>query len=207
GETVLGGVNGYFGNRISEMASRYGARVVRVEAEWGRALAPEQFEAALKRESNIRLVAVVHAETSTGVLQPLEELAVLWRQQGRREASDGPTAAVRHRLAEAAIEIEVCRMLAYRIGWLQSIGETPSFEASEVKIFGSEMTQRFAHIAGQMLGLYAQLDRQSRPQRYVQAEGRVEALIRQNPMFSLVGGANEIQRNIIATRGLGLPRA
>ncbi|MCH7553819.1 MAG: alanine--glyoxylate aminotransferase family protein [Chloroflexi bacterium] len=80
GDTVLVGVNGYFGNRISEMASRYGARVVRVEAEWGRALAPEQFEAALKRESNIRLVAVVHAETSTGVLQPLEELAVLAHQ-------------------------------------------------------------------------------------------------------------------------------
>ena len=153
---------------------------------------------------NNERTVIEHAATGKRLL---EELADLWRQQGRREASDGPTAAVRHRLAEAAIEIEVCRMLAYRIGWLQSIGETPSFEASEVKIFGSEMTQRFAHIAGQMLGLYAQLDRQSRPQRYVQVEGRVEALIRQNPMFSLVGGANEIQRNIIATRGLGLPRA
>ncbi|MEE9285817.1 MAG: acyl-CoA dehydrogenase family protein, partial [Dehalococcoidia bacterium] len=153
---------------------------------------------------NNERTVVEHAATGKRFL---EELVQLWREQGRQERSDGPTAVVRHKLAEIAIELEVCRMLAYRIGWLQSIGEAPSFEASEVKIFGSEMTQRFAHVAGEMLGLYAQIDRQTARPEYVQAEGRVEALIRQQPMFSLIGGANEIQRTIIAGRGLGLPRA
>ncbi len=137
----------------------------------------------------------------------LEELVAWWRQQGRHERADGPNEAVKHRLAQIAIDLEVTKMLAYRIGWLQSIGQTPTFEASQVKIFGSEMTQRFAHVAGAMLGLYAQIDRQTAKRPYVYVSGRVEHLMRQQFMFSIVGGANEIQRGIIANRGLGLPRA
>ena len=143
-------------------------------------------------------------EHAASGMRLMEDLVRLWRDRGLHEGSDGP---VRHALAEVAIEIEVCKMLAYRIGWLQSIGEAPSFEASQVKIFGSEMTQRFAHVAGRALGLYAQIDRFTENKHHVLADGRVEHMIRQQPMFSLVGGANEIQRNIIATRGLGLPRS
>lgn len=82
GDTVVVGVHGYFGERITDMASRYGAKVVRVEGEWGRPLDPAQFKAALEKETRAKLVAIVHAETSTGVLQPLPELARLAHDHG-----------------------------------------------------------------------------------------------------------------------------
>ena len=130
----------------------------------------------------------------------------MWRDFGW-SAADPVRANVRHRLAQMAIEAEVFLMLAYRIGWLQSVGHQPTYEASQVKIFGSEMTQRMAHSAGAMLGLYAQIERHTAKHGYVLADGRVEHLIRMQLMYSLIGGANEIQRNVIAGRGLGLPRS
>ena len=73
GDRVVIGVNGVFGERMCDVASRCGAEVRRVEAEWGRILEPEAVAAAI-RETSPKLVAVVHAETSTGVRQPLEEI-------------------------------------------------------------------------------------------------------------------------------------
>jgi alanine-glyoxylate transaminase/serine-glyoxylate transaminase/serine-pyruvate transaminase len=74
GDSVLIGVNGYFGERLCDMASRYGAEVRRVECSWGDVFTPQDFEAALE-EKPAKLVAVVHAETSTGALQPMEGIA------------------------------------------------------------------------------------------------------------------------------------
>jgi alanine-glyoxylate transaminase / serine-glyoxylate transaminase / serine-pyruvate transaminase len=74
GEAVVVGVNGYFGDRIAQIVERCGGRAVRVEAEWGRPIPPEWIEAAFAAAPEARLLAVVHAETSTGVLQPLESL-------------------------------------------------------------------------------------------------------------------------------------
>ena len=91
GDTAVIGVNGYFGERIVEMAGRYGAKVVRVDAEWGKTIAPEQFEAALKKESKVKLVAVVHAETSTGVLQPLPEIGRMARARNALFLADAVT--------------------------------------------------------------------------------------------------------------------
>jgi alanine-glyoxylate transaminase/serine-glyoxylate transaminase/serine-pyruvate transaminase len=82
GDTIVIGVSGYFGGRMTEMVSRYGARSVLVEAEWGHTLDPEQFKAALEREKDVKIVALVHAETSTGVLQPVEEIAKLAHDHG-----------------------------------------------------------------------------------------------------------------------------
>jgi alanine-glyoxylate transaminase/serine-glyoxylate transaminase/serine-pyruvate transaminase len=81
GDTMVVGINGYFGGRIAEMASRYGARVVTVEAEWGAPLRLEQFQAAVKREAKVKAIAIVHGETSTGLLQPLDGLAPLARSR------------------------------------------------------------------------------------------------------------------------------
>lgn len=81
GDAVLIGVNGVFGARMVDVAERCGAQVDRVEAEWGAALDPEQFRAALAKK-RYKLVALVHAETSTGVLQPLEEISRLARERG-----------------------------------------------------------------------------------------------------------------------------
>ena len=91
GDTVVVGVKGYFGERITDMAARYGAKVVRVEGEWGKPLAPAQFKAALEKEKNVKLVAVVHAETSTGILQPLPELARLAHDHGAMLLADTVT--------------------------------------------------------------------------------------------------------------------
>ena len=74
GDVVVVGVNGVFGQRMTDVAARCGAEVVRVEAEWGRPIDPEALAAA---HPNPKVIAVVHAETSTGVrsdIAPLREL-------------------------------------------------------------------------------------------------------------------------------------
>jgi alanine-glyoxylate transaminase/serine-glyoxylate transaminase/serine-pyruvate transaminase len=82
GDEVVVGVNGVFGTRMAEVAERAGARVARVEAPWGKVIRAEQIEAALKNPKAPRLVAVVHAETSTGAWQPLEDVATLAHEHG-----------------------------------------------------------------------------------------------------------------------------
>lgn len=72
GDTVVVGVNGVFGTRLAEMAHRMGARVVAVEADWGRIVPEERVVEAVEENPEARLVALVHAETSTGVHQPLD---------------------------------------------------------------------------------------------------------------------------------------
>lgn len=79
GDVTLVGVAGVFGERMCEVAGRQGARVVRVDAEWGRALDEDAMLAAIERERPA-LVALVHAETSTGVRQPLERIARATRE-------------------------------------------------------------------------------------------------------------------------------
>ena len=77
GDVAMVVENGFFGLRLSEIASRQGAEVVTVPVEWGQTAPPELVEAELKKHSKVKLLAVVHAETSTGALQPLKELAKL----------------------------------------------------------------------------------------------------------------------------------
>ena len=146
---------------------------------------------------------VEHASTGTRLLR---ELVALWKAQGRDKMSDSRTRILRRKLARVATEIEVCRILNYRFVWLYGEGKDPSYEASQVKIFGSEMTQRFTHVAGEVLGLFAQIRSDTDNQAYVPLGGRVEHQIRYQPAYTLIGGTSEVQRNIIATRGLGLPR-
>ena len=82
GDRVLVGVIGFFGERLCEIASRYGAQVDRLDRPWGQVLDPEEVTAAL-RKKQYKLVALVHAETSTGALQPgIAEIAAAAHQQG-----------------------------------------------------------------------------------------------------------------------------
>ena len=81
GDTVLIGVNGVFGTRMVDVAQRCGAQVDTVDAEWGTALDAQNFKTALAKKK-YKLVAVVHAETSTGVLQPLDDIAKLVHESG-----------------------------------------------------------------------------------------------------------------------------
>jgi alanine-glyoxylate transaminase/serine-glyoxylate transaminase/serine-pyruvate transaminase len=81
GDGVIVCVHGAFGERMVEIARRCGARVTRVDADWGAATQPEQVAAACKAVK-AKVVAVVHAETSTGVLQPLDEISAIVHDAG-----------------------------------------------------------------------------------------------------------------------------
>ncbi len=81
GDDVLVGINGYFGGRIADIAERCGANVTPIQSEWGTAITPEQIAGACA-EIKPKLVAVVHVETSTGILQPLEPLIEIAHQSG-----------------------------------------------------------------------------------------------------------------------------
>jgi alanine-glyoxylate transaminase/serine-glyoxylate transaminase/serine-pyruvate transaminase len=74
GDTVVIGVNGFFAERMTEVAARCGAKVIRVDQDWGRIVDPEAMIKALEDHPEAKICAVVHAETSTGVRQPLEEI-------------------------------------------------------------------------------------------------------------------------------------
>ena len=109
GDTVVVGVAGFFASRIVEIAQRCEANVVPVEAEWGKAVPAAAVEEALAGHPETKVVALVHCETSTGVLQPLEEIGQLARAHGahvprrqrslpRRTAPPGRRTGNRHLL-------------------------------------------------------------------------------------------------------------
>lgn len=81
GDEVVVCVAGVFGVRMCDIVERCGAHLIRVDAEWGHPIQPGQVREALKGRTP-KLVAIVHAETSTGVLQPLEEISQLVHEAG-----------------------------------------------------------------------------------------------------------------------------
>jgi alanine-glyoxylate transaminase / serine-glyoxylate transaminase / serine-pyruvate transaminase len=81
GDPVLVCVSGYFGDRMRQMVERQEAKVTLIEGDWGRPVELERVEKALK-ETRQKVVGLVHAETSTGVLQPMAEIAALAREHG-----------------------------------------------------------------------------------------------------------------------------
>jgi alkylation response protein AidB-like acyl-CoA dehydrogenase len=113
------------------------------------------------------------------------------------------TEAIRNQLAELKIEFDLGRMLAYRVAWMQSRKLIPNYEASMSKLFGSEVQQRLANFALNTLGLHGQLAHGSRS---VLFDGRIEQYYLSTVSVTIAAGTSEVQRNIIATRGLGLPR-
>jgi alanine-glyoxylate transaminase / serine-glyoxylate transaminase / serine-pyruvate transaminase len=90
GDEALICVHGVFGARMADIAERCGARVIRVEAPWGSPIDPQQVKDALKN-CRPKLVAIVHAETSTGVLQPLEEISRMTHEAGALFVVDAVT--------------------------------------------------------------------------------------------------------------------
>ncbi len=101
GDHVLIGVNGVFGERMCDVAGRAGATVHRIEAEWGETFTPQQIEDALRAHPEVRLVGVVHAETSTGAHQPLEELGAVAHARDALLVVDAVTS-----LAGAPVDID-----------------------------------------------------------------------------------------------------
>lgn len=90
GDEVLVCVNGVFGERMSEIVERCRGKLIRVESPWGRIIEPADVRKALDR-CRAKVVAIVHAETSTGVWQPLEEISRLAHEQGALFVTDHVT--------------------------------------------------------------------------------------------------------------------
>ena len=109
----------------------------------------------------------------------------------------------RRRLADHCIEIEVGRWLAYRVAWMQDQNLEPRYEASLSKAYATEISQRFANTAVNLLGLGGCLEQFSRG---APVEGRLNFMYQLTVHWSISAGTNEIQRTIIAQRGLGLRR-
>ncbi|MCZ6707809.1 MAG: acyl-CoA dehydrogenase family protein, partial [Chloroflexi bacterium] len=111
---------------------------------------------------------------------------------------------VRLGLANLAVEAEASRLLSYRVVWMQGQNLIPNYEASMSKMFGSELGQRVANFGTRLIGLPAQRIDATDPHAPLHAEIG-NAYMRTVPS-TIAAGSSEIQRNIIATRGLGLPR-
>ena len=102
GDTIVVGVNGYFGDRMAKIAERCGAIVHRVEAPWGYPLDPQAVEAELKKHSKAKAVAMVHVETSSGVLNPVADIADIAHSHGALIIVDAVTSL-------GGMEVEVDR--------------------------------------------------------------------------------------------------
>jgi alanine-glyoxylate transaminase/serine-glyoxylate transaminase/serine-pyruvate transaminase len=82
GDEAIVCVNGVFGTRMKDVAERYGATVHSVDVEWGQVIDPDQIRHALREHPGVKMVGIVHAETSTGAHQPMEEIASLVHESG-----------------------------------------------------------------------------------------------------------------------------
>jgi alkylation response protein AidB-like acyl-CoA dehydrogenase len=101
------------------------------------------------------------------------------------------------------IDVAVGRNLSYRIAWMQVKGILPNREASQAKLFSSELSQRIANQGTEIMGMFGILGPGS---KWAALKGRFEQSYMSSVPSTIAGGTSEIQRNIIATRGLGLPR-
>ncbi|WP_322796085.1 acyl-CoA dehydrogenase family protein [Tepidiforma sp.] len=145
---------------------------------------------------------------SVGARQAVEDLIKFARENttnGQSTLAHNP--AIRHELVERYVEAGVAQMMSFKIVSIQAKeGVAPGHEAAVAKLYGTELNQRIYRTGMKVLGLYGQLDAKTAgptpPMR-----GRIKYMYLRSIANTIEGGTSEIQRNIIATRGLGLPRA
>ncbi len=110
---------------------------------------------------------------------------------------------VRQKIAQIATEIEVAKLFVYRLAWLQTRRTVANYEAAASKLFSSELSQRMAATGMEIMGLLGLLQKDS---GRAPMHGKFEYLVRETLLNTIAGGTSEVMRNIIATRGLDLPR-
>ena len=141
--------------------------------------------------------------TSRKSVELMSEYAA--EQPGRRGGGkliDDP--GVRNGLANLMIESEISRLISYRVVWMQSQELVPNHEASMSKMFGSELGQRVSRFGVNMMGLHSQ--RIDPEDAGAPLAARIGRAYMSTVPSTIAAGTSEIQRNIIATRGLQLPR-
>ena len=109
---------------------------------------------------------------------------------------------VRQKLAQAQIDIEVNRLLYYRLAHMLDKNQIPNYQASMQKLFATEAAQRIADTCMDVMGQVGQ-PKNGSPNAAL--EGQVEYLCRTSVVETIYAGTSEIQRNIMALRGLKLP--
>jgi len=134
-------------------------------------------------------------------VERLIEFATEHRGEGPSTLDRLPT--IRYELADRLVETHVAKMLSYRVITMQAKGLVPNYEASMTKLYASELGQRIASTGMHVTGLYGQLLADS---EYAPSRGRYGATYIQTVASTIAGGTSEVQRGIIATRGLGLPK-
>ena len=140
---------------------------------------------------------------SAGARRTLEALVKYAKQTGRygKPLSEDPN--VRRKLAQRFTETEIARWLAYKVAWMQSQDMIPNAEASMSKMYGTELTQRVARTGMEILGMAGQVSQGS---KWSPLEGHIQQLYLSSVSATIAAGTSEIQRNIVAQRGLGLSR-
>ena len=109
---------------------------------------------------------------------------------------------IRHKLAQLQIEFDIGRLLTYRVILVMDEGRSPNVEAAMAKAYCTGFEQHLATTATDILGLYGQLIAGS---KWAPILGMAPHSFLGSKGYSLQGGTSEVLRNIIATRGLGLP--
>jgi alkylation response protein AidB-like acyl-CoA dehydrogenase len=133
----------------------------------------------------------------------IEELIQYVKEAKRSGDSLGDDPLIKDELAELAVENEVLRMMCYRIAWMYSKELHPSYESSMSLLFSSELLRHVANVGMRVLGHYGELGQDSKDTVF---KGRAMRTYLSCISIGVGGGTNEIQRNIVAMRGLGLPR-
>lgn len=137
-----------------------------------------------------------------GMLRELEGLVEFCNETKRNGQLLARDPLIRNRLAQIACELEAARTLAYRVADLQNRNELALMDAAAGKVFFSELGERFAFLATDILGPYGQV----KFSRWSPLNGVWEKMYQECFVTTISMGTNEIQRNIIAWYGLGLPR-
>ena len=140
---------------------------------------------------------------SAGAKRTLEELVDIAKNNKKNGTLIADDPVMRNRFADLAIEVEVSKLISYNIAWMQSQGLVPNKEASMGKVLGTELQQHVSYTGMQMLGMHGQLGPGS---SHAPLKGRIEHMYLTDVSQTIQAGTSEINRNIIATRGLGLPR-
>lgn len=108
GDTMVVCRNGYFGNRLGNIAERCGARVCEIDSPWGQPVDPQALDDELSKRPRVKAVGVVHAETSTGVLTPLPDVLEVIRRHGALSIVDAVTSLGGHDMRVDEWGIDVC---------------------------------------------------------------------------------------------------
>ncbi|MBW1887171.1 MAG: acyl-CoA dehydrogenase family protein [Deltaproteobacteria bacterium] len=136
--------------------------------------------------------------TVTGLERDFQEIVEYVKRIGK-----GRDPIIRQKLANLAIEINSAKLLALRVAWMLNKRQVPNYEAAMLKLLVSETEQRLVNTAMQIFGLYGQIQEGS---RWAQLNGKYERIYRDSLESLITRGTSEIMRNVIAGRGLGLPR-